>query len=343
MVIDSLDEDHRSSLKPVPEGLPAGPTGRTAKPGRPTPTIPRCTGSWRDPLYGSRLWRGLAAEAGPAISTRWAVLYELLLGVCRTRICAHCRALPRFVAERPATDLGAIAEVPQEPPGAARSLCINAAIASFAHHVDIVRDGFEALAGSRALGRSSPGVTEPDTTISCIAASFLRVSRHAIIWRRSSISTCSDCSRSCGRLFFGRPVDQASHADVGAEAVRGKPAPDAAAGAPSVRAGTAPRAIRRAAAVLGVMGAPCSMRWPRSMKSGARGRAAWSQAYEHIAKVIAQGLGQAQVSESHSSTPRAHWKFRSSPRRRSGRQRARARWPTSARASPASTLICDGG
>ena len=35
--------------------------------------------------------------------------------------------------------------------------------------------------------------------------------------------------------------------------------------------------------------------------------AAWSQAYEHIAKVIAQGLGQAQVSESHSSTPRAHW------------------------------------
>ncbi len=309
MVIDSLDEI-TSSLKPVPEGLPAGPPPAAQKPGRPTLDDALLHGQLAGtPLYmAPELWRGVAASRASDIYALGLVLYELLLGRLPH---AHLRIteLPRFVAESGLPPISAL--LPEVPQGLKALLdrCVIRDRQLRPHHVDIVRDELEALAAIYVpLGQSSPGVNKPDTMISCIAASFLRVSRHGdhlaqVFYQHlfrlqpqlrtlfsedlsiqhrmlmSALKLCVENLRQTQRLVPYLLELGQRHA----------------------RYGVQPQ-------FLGVMGralldalASVDEEWGHEVE------AAWSQAYEHIAKVIAQGLGQAQVSESHSSTPRAHW------------------------------------
>ena len=123
------------------------------------------------------LWRGVAASRASDIYALGLVLYELLLGRLPH---AHLRIteLPRFVAESGLPPISAL--LPEVPQGLKALLdrCVTRDRQLRPHHVDIVRDELEALAAIYVPWASQPRVGKPDTMISCIAASFLRVSRH---------------------------------------------------------------------------------------------------------------------------------------------------------------------
>ena len=126
----------------------------------------------------------------------------------------------------------------------------------------------------------------------CIAASFLRVSRHGDHLAQVFYQHLFRLPAAAADAVFGRPVDPASHADVGAEAFvenlrqtqRLVPCL-LELGQRHARYGVQPQ-------FLGRDGRALLDARPRSMKRGHEVEAAWSQPTEAHRQVIAQGLGQ---------------------------------------------------
>jgi pimeloyl-ACP methyl ester carboxylesterase/hemoglobin-like flavoprotein len=261
------------------------------------------------PLYmAPELWQGVSASRASDIYALGLVLYELLVGRLPH---AHLRIteLPRFVAQSELPLLAAI--LPDVPQGLKALLdrCVSRERLDRPRHVDIVRDELEALAAIyMPLGQGTHALGSSDAHISCVSASFLRVSRkgdhlaqvfyqhlfrlqpqlrtlfsedlatqHRMLM--AALKLCVENLRQTQRLVpFLLELGQ-RHARYGVQ-------PE----------------------FLGVMGralldalASVDEQWGHEVE------AAWSQAYEHIAKVIAQGIVKEQPGDSHRSAPRTRW------------------------------------
>lgn len=172
LITDSTEEVTHSL--DVPAKLPT----RQEPPGLPTQDGLSQDGQLAGtPLYmAPELWRGAAASRRSDIYALGLLLYELLVGRLPH---AHLRIaeLPRFVASSELPSLAAV--LPDVPEGFRRLVdhCVDRDANRRPSHVDIVRDELEALAsiyiplGNRSLG-------SVDASLNRISASFLRVSRH---------------------------------------------------------------------------------------------------------------------------------------------------------------------
>ncbi len=171
MIIDSTEEVTRSLSTSLTLSKEAPP------PGKPTQEGLSIDGQLAGtPLYmAPELWRGAAASRRSDIYSLGLLLYELLVGRLPH---AHLRIteLPRFVTS---SELPVLAsQLPDVPEGLKRLIdrCVAHSANDRPAHVDIVRDELEALAAIYVpLGNVS--VAGVDASVNRISASFLRVSR----------------------------------------------------------------------------------------------------------------------------------------------------------------------
>lgn len=171
LIIDSAEEVTRSlstSLTVSKEHAP---------PGKPTQEGLSLDGQLAGtPLYmAPELWQGIPASRRTDIYALGLLLYELLVGRLPH---AHLRIteLPRFMASSELPPLSA--QLPDVPEGLKRLIdrCVARDANGRPSHVDIVRDELEALASIYVpLGHASLG--QADASVNRVSASFLRVSR----------------------------------------------------------------------------------------------------------------------------------------------------------------------